>query len=132
MCFAGVRGKHPYLAVEKNGHLNEYEFDIPKSVNGGLGKIKQGNMLVINTSEWSQEAAELMWHLPQNRLLLIELLTYAFRALNRLEELILENPFHTVKQRNSPPPITENFSLLIPLVRNTFYEGWFRSQRGHT
>ena len=64
--FAGVHGKHPYPCIESGGHLQEIEFDIPKSVLVGLGKQKQGHVLQINASEWTPGAANFMWHLPQN------------------------------------------------------------------
>ena len=123
MPFAGGEGKHPYPSIGNLGHLKELVFDIPRSVLEGIGKTKQCNILMLNTSEWPDEAAMFMWHLPQNRLLLIELLTYACRALDSLEELVKVKQVPGPEANKLIPPVyKERFSVLVPFVRYTFFE----------
>ena len=119
--FAGGEGKHPYPSIGRLGHLKELVFEIPKSVLEGIGKTRQGNILMLNTSEWSDEAAMFMWHLPQNRLLLIELLTYACRALDSLEKLVeLKNVPAADAKRLIPPVYKECFGTCSVCMPHPF------------
>ena len=119
--FAGGHGKHPYPAISKTGHLSEYVLDVPRRVIKEIGDAVQGNVLIINVSEWTPEAAVFMWHLPQNRLLLIELLTYAYRSLNRLEDVIKTKNVSIAEQNKLiPPAYKECFQYLFRLYAVPF------------